>query len=184
MRTLPCLSRELLEEYRTAQEKDTLAARNMRKSFNKNAYTHALVQPAAFASNSASAKKELRELELARTLNELYLCGLLTQDCNEAKELLTMHDGQAAAALARVLSKPIIDKVLPGACGTEGTLTNFDTERTKAKSEYTLSHPPFVPLLRLPRRLILKSFTSQSYTITSQRQRQRVIRLQPQVVAD
>ena len=125
--------RLLLEEHRTALEKEVATAIKLRETFNKNAYTVALLPPAAFNRNTAATEKKKREVELARILNEKHLTGVLTAECGEAKELLTMHGGQALANLSKQLPKEILDVVLPGGRGTDGVLSNFETARTKSE---------------------------------------------------
>ena len=126
-------TREQLETLRRLLEANSHAEFiERRKTFNMNLQAHLLMNAGLFSPTSAAGLKKKTELSLCRKLNELYLTGNLTLESDEVKQFLSLDDGMTAERMVKMLPKSVMDIVMPGATGANGTLSNsFATNRSK-----------------------------------------------------
>ena len=155
--TLPCPLTTLsitLEQWRSLREdKNEIAALQLRVKFNTTVFSMKLLNADVFSSNSAASIKKKENIRLVREIFELYYTDALILEAAPVVQLGQLDGGLAIEHLILHFPKEIIDIIMPGGRGPDGALAQFKSSRAKkAESEYgyTPSHillPPR-PLLR------------------------------------
>lgn len=121
----------LLEQHRNLLEQAKIPeVRELRKTYNADLFSSAVLDVVAFSSNSPESHKKKQEVLLIRQLNEQYLVGELKIDSAEAKSFLELDGGMRVEGAVSSLSKSILDIIMPGTTGNTA-IAEFRTGRSK-----------------------------------------------------